>query len=157
MILGSIRLVGWSSLSAPSTAPQQQPPCAQVLAGPVTDGAVSEICAGTTPRVWQPPRRKTAVRTRSAGSGGSSLPEGGDRCINAKDEAPGAHCADWCLRRTASRRPKTDGDCAARDNFAHAGGPCASLPLGEGAGRRRAYRCRRSHVVRCATQTTGCR
>jgi TonB family protein len=66
MIPGSILLVGWSlALAQSSSAPQQQPPCAQVLAGAVTDSAVSEICAGDdAARLAAAAPKDSAVRTR---------------------------------------------------------------------------------------------
>jgi TonB family protein len=68
MSFGSILLVGLSLAlaQAPNTPqPQQQPPCAQVMADAVTDGAASEICAGDdTARLANAAPKDSAERTR---------------------------------------------------------------------------------------------
>src|SRR5579864_246472 len=68
MSFGSILLVGVSLALAqtPSTPqPEQQPPCAQVMADAVADGAASEICAGDdAARLANAAQKDSAERTR---------------------------------------------------------------------------------------------
>lgn len=66
MFLGSILLVGVSLglAQSPSAQPQQQPPCAQLMADAVTDSAASEICAGDDAARLAADAKDSSARTR---------------------------------------------------------------------------------------------
>jgi TonB family protein len=67
MILAGILLVGLSLglAQSPKAQPQQQPPCAQVMADAVTDSAASEICAGDdAARLAAAAPKDSSARTR---------------------------------------------------------------------------------------------